>query len=48
MVIDTLPKALIGLAGAQPERVAMRHKELGIWHDIHWSGYLEKVKDVAL
>jgi long-chain acyl-CoA synthetase len=48
MVIDTLPKALVGLAGAQPERVAMRHKELGIWHDIHWSGYLEKVRDVAL
>ena len=48
MVIDTLPKALIGLAGAQPERVAMRHKELGIWQDIHWSGYLEKVRDVAL
>ena len=48
MVIDTLPKALVGIAGAQPERVAMRRKELGIWHDIHWSEYLEKVKCVAL
>ena len=48
MVIDTLPKALVQIAGAQPERVAMRRKELGLWHDIHWSEYLEKVKDVAL
>jgi long-chain acyl-CoA synthetase len=48
MVIDTLPKALVGIAGAQPERVAMRHKDLGIWHDISWSEYLAKVKDVAL
>jgi long-chain acyl-CoA synthetase len=48
MVIDTLPKALVRIAGEQPERVAMRRKELGIWHDIHWSEYLENVKDVAL
>jgi len=48
MVIDTLPKALVGIAGSQPERVAMRHKDLGIWHDISWSEYLAKVKDVAL
>ncbi|OIP91629.1 MAG: long-chain fatty acid--CoA ligase [Syntrophaceae bacterium CG2_30_58_14] len=48
MVIDTLPKALVRIAGAQPERVAMRRKELGIWHDIHWSEYLDKVRDAAL
>ena len=48
MVIDTLPKALVRIAGAQPERVAMRHKDLGIWHDIPWSEYLEKVKAAAL
>ena len=48
MVIDTLPKALIQITGIEPERVAMRRKELGIWHDIRWSEYLEKVKDVAL
>ena len=36
MVIDTLPKALVRIAGGQPERVAMRHKDLGIWHDISW------------
>jgi long-chain acyl-CoA synthetase len=47
-VIDTLPKALVRIAGEQPERVAMRRKEFGIWHDIHWSEYLDKVKNVAL
>jgi long-chain acyl-CoA synthetase len=45
---DTLPKALRELASRQPERVAMRYKEYGIWHDITWQGYLEKVQQVAL
>jgi long-chain acyl-CoA synthetase len=45
---DTLPKALRELAYRQPERVAMRYKEYGIWHDITWQGYLEKVQQVAL
>jgi len=45
---DTLPKALRELASRQPERVAMRYKEYGIWHDITWKGYLEKVQLVAL
>ena len=36
------------MAAAQPERVAMRQKDLGIWHDIRWSEYLEKVREVAL
>ncbi|MBU2026060.1 MAG: long-chain fatty acid--CoA ligase, partial [Proteobacteria bacterium] len=48
MVIVTLPKALIHITGLDPERVAMRCKDLGIWHDIRWSEYLKKVKDVAL
>ena len=34
--------------GADPGRVAMRRKDLGIWHDIRWSEYLEKVRQVAL
>jgi len=48
MVIDTLPKALIRMTGKEPERVAMRCKELGIWHDIRWSEYLAKVRQVGL
>ncbi len=46
--VDTLPKALIQMVGADPERIAMRRKELGIWHDINWAEYLEKVQQVAL
>jgi long-chain acyl-CoA synthetase len=48
MDVDTMPKALIKMAGEDPNRVAMRRKELGIWHDISWSEYLEKVRQVAL
>ena len=48
MTVDTLPKALIHLAGKQPGRVALRRKELGVWHDIFWSEYLRKVRQVAL
>jgi long-chain acyl-CoA synthetase len=48
MVIDTLPKALIKMVGTAPERTALRRKELGIWHDIPWSEYLEKVRQTAL
>ena len=48
MTVDTLPKALIEMAGKQPGRVALRRKELGVWHDISWSEYLRKVRQVAL
>jgi long-chain acyl-CoA synthetase len=48
MTVDTLPKALIHIAGKQPGRVALRRKELGVWHDISWSEYLRKVRQVAL
>lgn len=47
-IVDTLPKALIDIATKHPARVAMRRKEYGIWHDISWAQYLEKVKHVAL
>jgi long-chain acyl-CoA synthetase len=47
MVVDTLPKALIQMVAVDPERVAMRRKDLGIWHDILWSEYLDKVRQVA-
>ncbi len=48
MTVDTLPKALIEMAGKQPGRVALRRKELGIWHDVSWSEYLRRVRQVAL
>ena len=32
----------------QPDRIAMRMKDYGIWHDITWKQYYENVKKVAL
>jgi len=32
----------------QPNRVAIRHKEYGIWHDVTWGQYGEKVRQVAM
>ncbi len=30
------------------DRVAIRHKDYGIWHDVTWSQYGEKVRQVAM
>ncbi len=46
--VDTLPKALVNITARQPDRVAMRKKEYGIWHDISWREYLNQVRYVAL
>src|SRR5512140_3595560 len=46
--IKTLRQARRGLAQKQPNRVAMRMKDYGIWHDITWTQYLENVKKVAM
>ena len=48
MTINTLPKALLNIAEKQPNRIAMRKKDFGIWQDITWADYLENVKHVAL
>jgi long-chain acyl-CoA synthetase len=48
MNVDTLPKALVAMTDNQPGRIALRRKELGIWHDISWSEYMRKVRQVAL
>src|SRR4030067_857198 len=31
-----------------PHRVALRHKDYGIWHDVTWEQYGEKVRHVAM
>lgn len=31
-----------------PQKVALRHKDYGIWHDVTWAQYGEKVKHVAM
>jgi long-chain acyl-CoA synthetase len=48
MAINTLPKALLNIVEKQPNRIAMRKKDYGIWRDITWAEYLEKVKHVTL
>jgi len=32
--VKTLPQALRNLVKQQPDRVAMRMKDYGIWHDV--------------
>jgi len=46
--IKTLPQALRLLVQKQPDRIAMRMKDYGIWHDITWTQYYENVKKVAM
>jgi len=48
MIADTLPKALICMVEKKPHRVAMRQKVLGLWDDITWSDYFDKVECVAM
>jgi len=31
-----------------PDRVAIRHKDYGIWHDVTWAQYGEKVRQMAM
>lgn len=46
--VKTLPQALRAIVKRQPDRVAMRMKEYGIWHDITWRQYYENVKKTAM
>ncbi|HPE45221.1 MAG TPA: AMP-binding protein, partial [Deltaproteobacteria bacterium] len=46
--VKTLPQALRKLVKQQPDHVAMRMKDYGIWHDVSWRQYYENVKKVAM
>ncbi len=46
--IRTLPQGLKSLVATQPDRIALRMKEYGIWHDISWKQYYENVKKVSM
>ena len=48
MEVDTLPKALLNMVEKYSQKVSMRQKVFGLWEDITWVQYLEKVKFVAL
>jgi long-chain acyl-CoA synthetase len=45
---DTLPKLLARNAAAQPDEVALREKDLGIWRTYTWAEYQERVRRLAL
>lgn len=44
----TVPRQFLQIARKNPKKVALRHKYLGIWRDITWSEYQEKVRHVGL
>ncbi|MBU0724890.1 MAG: AMP-binding protein [Alphaproteobacteria bacterium] len=45
---DTFPKLLAHNAAGYPDDVAMREKDFGIWREMTWAQYNEKVKLIAL
>lgn len=46
-VVTTLATRVRDRARHHPDRVAMRHKHLGIWQEVTWSAYWETVQDVT-
>jgi long-chain acyl-CoA synthetase len=46
--VKTLPQSLKAITARQPERIALRMKDYGIWHDITWAEYYKNVKKVAM
>ncbi len=46
--IDTLPKLLLHNAANWPNDVAMREKELGIWHEFSWTHCRDQARLIAL
>ncbi len=46
--LDTFPKWLLHNAVLRPARPAMRHKDLGIWHEWSWAQMAEIVRAYAL
>ncbi len=44
---ETVPGAFLAAVDKWGNRVAMRKKEYGLWHDISWKDYYENVKNIA-
>lgn len=44
---ETLPALLLARAQSDPERIALRSKELGRWVETTWAGYVERVARLA-
>lgn len=48
MTANTLPQLLFEQGAKYGDRVALRYKKFGIWHEISWREYGEQVRCVAL
>ena len=44
---QTVPQAFKKAVATYGNRVAMRHKEFGLWHDISWMQYYRRVRYVG-
>nr|VFJ93368.1 MAG: long-chain acyl-CoA synthetase [Candidatus Kentron sp. H]VFJ94091.1 MAG: long-chain acyl-CoA synthetase [Candidatus Kentron sp. H]VFK02282.1 MAG: long-chain acyl-CoA synthetase [Candidatus Kentron sp. H] len=45
---NTLPKLLRMWADRAPDAVALREKDFGIWHELTWRGYRDRVAELAV
>lgn len=45
---ETVPQIFHSRVQLSKDQVALRYKKLGIWHDVTWRQYHQKVKEVAL
>ncbi|RJR30950.1 MAG: long-chain fatty acid--CoA ligase [Desulfobacteraceae bacterium] len=45
---DTIPSLFLSQVKKHAKRVALREKNFGIWDEISWSGYYQKVNHLAL
>ena len=46
-LFETIPQVFNGTVSRNGSRVALRTKELGLWHDISWKEYHDKAKKVG-
>jgi long-chain acyl-CoA synthetase len=44
----TIPRLFLEATGAEPERIALREKTLGIWRETSWGAYRDAVETVAM
>lgn len=45
---ETVPQMFQSRVELSRDRVALRYKKLGIWHDVTWNQYSQKVREVCL
>ena len=46
--VKSIPELLRSIAGEEPNTVALREKEFGIWQETTYSGYWELVEAAAM